>query len=154
MNVEFINPFLSAVSNVLKTMAFTEPQPGKPFLKKEDKPSQGDITGILGLTGPVNGSIAVSFSEGAILAIVSSMFGEQFKAINREVRDAVGELTNMICGDARRMLQEKGYLFRASLPTIIDGKNHKISHSHKGPVLVIPFTINSDYFFVEACFEA
>ena len=30
MNVEFINPFLKATANVLKTMAFTESTPGKP----------------------------------------------------------------------------------------------------------------------------
>ncbi|HEY7492905.1 MAG TPA: chemotaxis protein CheX, partial [Candidatus Tectomicrobia bacterium] len=67
MNVEFINPVLEAVINVLKTMAFTDPTPGKPFLKKKGDPSQGDITGIVGMTGPVNGSLAVSFSESAIL---------------------------------------------------------------------------------------
>ena len=33
MDVTFINPFLEAVVNVLQTMAFTETQVGKPFLK-------------------------------------------------------------------------------------------------------------------------
>ena len=77
MNVTFINPFLNAVVKVVKTMAFVEPEPGRPFLKTESV-SLGDVTGVVGLTGPVNGSVAVSFSEGAILHIVSSMFGEPF----------------------------------------------------------------------------
>jgi chemotaxis protein CheX len=102
MNVTFINPFLGAVVNVLKTMAFTDPTPGKPFVKTSNELSQGDVTGVIGLTGPVKGSIAVSFTEAAILHVVSNMFGEPLSEINCEVEDAVGELSNMICGDARR----------------------------------------------------
>ena len=154
MNVEFINPFLEAVVNVLKTMAFTDPKPGKPFLKKKGEPSQGDITGIVGMTGPVNGSIAVSFSEPAILQIVSTMFGEAVTEINEEIQDAVGELSNMISGDARRMLAEKGYQFGASIPTVITGKDHRINQTVPTLSLVMPFTIGENYpFFVEACFE-
>ena len=153
MNVAFINPFLEATVKVLQTMAFTEPQVGKPFLKGKTPVSQGDITGIVGLTGDMNGSLAVSFSEAAILQVVSNMFGEAFKEINDEVSDAVGEITNMICGDARRILAEKGYQFQGAIPTVIDGKNHKICHVFRGPVLVIPFTIGeAGGFFVEVCF--
>jgi len=155
MNVEFINPFLQAAVTVLQTMAFTTPKVGKPFLKGKTTLSQSDLTGIVGLTGVINGSLAVSFSEAAILQVVSNMFGEAFKEINDEVRDAVGEISNMICGDARRMLAEKGHEFQAAIPTVIEGKNHKIFHTLPGPVLVIPFTVGAaDAFFVEVCFEA
>lgn len=154
MNVAFINPFLEAAVKVLQTMAFTEPHVGKPFLKGKTPLSQGDITGIVGLTGATNGSLAVSFSETAILQVVSNMFGEAFKEMNDEVRDAVGEITNMICGDARRMLAETGYQFQGAIPTIIEGKNHKICHVLHGSILVIPFTIGeAGVFFLEVCFE-
>jgi chemotaxis protein CheX len=59
----------------------------------------------------------------------------------------------MICGDARRILAEQGYQFQAAIPTVIEGKGHKICHTFPGPVLVIPFTIGQDgLFFVEVCF--
>ena len=92
MNVAFINPFLEAAVKVLQTMAFTEPQVGKPFLKGKTPVSQGDITGIVGLTGDMNGSLAVSFSEAAILQVVSNMFGEAFKENLRAV--GVGSAVN------------------------------------------------------------
>jgi chemotaxis protein CheX len=155
MNVTFINPFLEAVVNVLKTMAFADPQPGKPFLKKRCELSQGDITGVIGLTGPVKGSLAVSFSDAAILHVVSNMFGEECTEVNSEVEDAVGELSNMICGDARRILEGLGYQFQGSIPAVISGKGHKITHSVPGPSIVMPFTIGDGHpFFIEACFEA
>jgi chemotaxis protein CheX len=149
----FINPFLKAAVNVLQTMAFTETQVGEPFLKGKTPLSEGDVTGIVGLTGDKNGSLAVSFSEAAILQVVSNMFGEACKEMNDEVRDAVGELTNMISGDARRILAEQGYQFQAAIPTVIDGKGHKICHAFPGPVLVIPFTVGEGGMcFMEVCF--
>ena len=158
MNVEFINPFLAAGINVLKTMAFLHPKHGEPFVKKVGEPSLGDISGIVGLTGPVKGSIAVSFSEAAILAIVSNMFSEPVIEINAEVKDAVGELSNMICGDARRILGEKGYAFAAAIPTVVVGKRHEIVHVVPGASIVIPFTVRKDRqetpFFIDACFES
>ncbi|MGE3540117.1 MAG: chemotaxis protein CheX [Candidatus Tectimicrobiota bacterium] len=155
MNVEFINPFLEAATKVLSTMAFTQATPGKPFLKNKTPLSQGDVSGIVGLTGRLNGSMAVSFSEPAILEIVSNMFGEVCKDINDEVRDAVGEISNMISGDARRILAEKGYECQSAIPTVIDGKDHKICHTIAGPVLVMPFTIGAEKpFFIELCLES
>jgi CheY-specific phosphatase CheX len=38
----------------------------------------------------------------AILQVVANMFGEACKERNDAIRGAVGEITNMICGDARR----------------------------------------------------
>src|SRR5215510_1623706 len=152
MDMAFVNPFLEAVVNVLQTMAFTETQVGKPFLKGKTPLSEGDVTGIVGLTGDKHGSLAVSFSEAAILQVVSNMFGEACKAMNDDVRDAVGELTNMICGDARRILAEQGHQFQAAIPTVIDGKGHKICHAFPGSVLVIPFTIGeAGKCFLEVC---
>ena len=152
MNVAFINPFLEATVKVLQTMAFTEPHVNEPFLKARTPLAQGDITGIVGLTGDMHGSLAVSFSEAAILQVVSNMFGEVYKEINDDVRDAVGEITNMICGDARRSLAEQGHQFQAAIPTVIDGKGHKICHPFSGPVLVIPFAVGEEgECFLEVC---
>ena len=57
MKVEYINPFLNATTNVLKTMAFTEAKPGKPY-RKDDEAATGDITGIIGITGATEGSLS------------------------------------------------------------------------------------------------
>jgi chemotaxis protein CheX len=88
MDVRFINPFLEGTISVLKTMAFIEPKPGKPYLKK-DALARGDVSGIIGLTGTVTGSMALSFSEKSILKIVSNMLGEEIKEINGDIKDAV-----------------------------------------------------------------
>ncbi len=152
MNVEYINPFLKATSNVLKTMAFTESTPGKPYLKK-DSQAGGDISGVIGITGETEGSLSVSFSEACICLVVSNMFGEPITEINQEVEDAVGEITNMISGDARRELAEKGIMLKSGIPTVISGKNHTVKHMTSGPVIAIPFTTKAGDFIVEVGFR-
>jgi len=76
-------------------MAFVKAEAEKPYPKK-DNIAQGDVSGVVGFTGDANGTVSVTFDELCILKIVSSMFGEEMTAINDEIADAVGELTNMI----------------------------------------------------------
>ncbi|WP_456433432.1 chemotaxis protein CheX [Thermosulfuriphilus sp.] len=150
MDVRYINPFLSAAVNVLKTMAMTEAKPGKPYIKK-DGTATGDITGIIGITGDKEGSLSITFTEPCILHILSNMLGESYDGITEEVKDAVGELTNMICGNARQILQKEGLNLSASIPTIVTGKGHTIKHLCSGPKLAIPFSTEAGDFTVEVC---
>ena len=139
MDVKYINPFLEATINVLKTMAFVEVRPSKPYLKK-DQVATGDVSGIIGLTGAATGSLSVTFNFSLVQNIMSNMLGEEVTEVTNDVRDAVGELTNMISGDARRLLQQQGLSLSAAIPTIVAGHNHTIKHVVQGPIIVIPFT--------------
>jgi chemotaxis protein CheX len=152
MDASLINPFISATLNVLETMAFVKCKAGKPYLKKDDV-AKGDVTGVIGITGESNGTIAVTFEEVTILKIVSNMFGEEMKELNNEVADAVGELTNMISGQARRELEENGKIFEAAIPSVVSGKNHQITHYTDGPKIAIPFTSEGGTFTIEVCLE-
>lgn len=153
MKSQYVNPFLLATVNVIKTMAMIEPVAGKPFVKN-DKEAIGDVSGVIGLTGASKGSIVLSFSEGAICAIVGGMLGMEFESMNDDVKDAVGELTNMISGDARRRLAEQGVIFEAGIPNIVSGPHHTINSIAKGPVVAIPFDVAGHKFVIEACFES
>jgi chemotaxis protein CheX len=153
MNVEFVNPFLVSTANVLATMAKTEAKFSKPFLKT-DSSARGDVTGIIGMSGnQARGSLAISFSETAILHIYNQMLGETAKEVNDDVVDCVGELTNMITSGAKALLSEKGYKFELAIPTMVAGKNHRISHKTKGSIICIPFETIAGGFFIEVCFE-
>lgn len=152
MKAEFINPFLEATISVLKTMASIEAIPGKPYIKKGST-ATGDISGIVGITGDPEGSLCITFSKDCILKIMSCLFHEDQRNINDEVKDAVGELTNMISGDARRRLEEMGYRFLGAIPSVISGMGHEIKHITKGPILSIPFRTQGGNFTVEVCFK-
>ena len=152
MDVTYVNPFINATLNVLETMAFTKADAGKPFLKK-DQVAQGDVSGVIGLTGEVKGTIAVSFTEKSILSIITNMFGEDMKELNEEIKDAVGEIANMISGQARQELEELGRSLQAAIPAVIMGKNHSIKHITTHPIVAIPFNTDNGEFTIEVCFE-
>ena len=153
MNVEFMNPFLISTANVIKTMAKTEAKPGKPFLKSE-KSANGDVTGIVGMRGTqARGSLAITFTEPAILHIYSQMLDEKADKISDDIVDCVGEITNMICGGAKAILSEKGYKFDMAIPSMIAGENHTIFHKTNGKIICIPFDTIAGSFFLEICFE-
>ena len=152
MDVRLINPFIEATLHVLRTISSTEAVPGKPFVKKDQK-ARGDVTGVIGLTGEASGTISVSFAESSIIAIVSKMFGETMESLNGEVVDAVGEITNMISGQARQKLESMGKVIHGAIPSVIVGNNHAISHFTRHPVIAVPFETDDGGFTIEVCIE-
>ncbi len=152
MKADLLRPFVDAATAVLETMAFTPAHAGQPYVKK-DSLAKGDVTGVVGLTGEACGTVSVSFTEGSILPIVSNMLGETIEEMNDEIRDAVGEIANMISGQSRKILEEDGRLVDAAIPTVIMGKNHSIGHMRRQSVTAIPFATDHGEFTIELCFE-
>ena len=151
MKAEFINPFLTATKNVLETMCQTKVQALKPTLKT-DSVSYGEITGIIGMaSGTVTGCMVLSFTENCILNIVGNMLYEDPKSkIDEEIIDAVGELTNMICGGAKSHLAKLNHKFDLATPTMVVGKGVEITYHTDAPTIVIPFQTEYGDFVVEA----
>jgi chemotaxis protein CheX len=151
IDVTIVNPFLSAVVEVLGTMAQVRATPGKPSLKACAVAS-GDISGIIGLTGECTGTISVTFSARCALAVVGNMLAERLTDLDDTVIDAVGELTNMISGKARQGLAASGRILRAGTPSVITGRGHRIRHCCDGPVLALSFATLYGPITVEVCF--
>ncbi|MCK5341289.1 MAG: chemotaxis protein CheX [Desulfobulbaceae bacterium] len=151
MKAEFINPFLHSAKNVLETMAQTPVNAKKPMLKK-DKVTYGEVTGIIGMaSAKVAGCMVISFEEKCILQIVANMLMEEPKEnVDDEIIDAVGELTNMICGGAKAQLGKLGNKFDLATPTMVVGKGVEISYHSEAPTILIPFDTETGSFVIEA----
>lgn len=144
--------FVTATVNVLATVARITPVAGKPFVK-DDAAALGDVTGIVGVTGARRGSIAVTFTRSTALAVVKAMLDNDVRDALRDTRDAVGELTNMISGQARAILAEQGLTMEGATPDVIFGDGHRVSHRTTAPVMAIPFSTHAGRFTVEFCLE-
>jgi chemotaxis protein CheX len=152
MDVKFINPFLNGTIEVMKKMAFVEPRPGKVYIK-QTAVANGDVSGIIGITGDMIGSLAMSFGENCICHLIGSMVGESYTEAGQEVFDGVGELTNMISGVARTYMEKEGLHVYAAIPSVVYGKNHTINHILKSPSIVIPFETDHGSFVVDVCIQ-
>ena len=151
----FINPFLDATLRVLEVQASVEARPGKIALKKSDKDFPADISGIIGIVSDnFKGSVVISFPEKTFLKVISKMLGEEYTSITKDIIDGASEITNMIFGQAKIVLNEKGYGIKTALPSVVHGKNHILSSQTSGPIVVIPFESDVGNFHVEICLSA
>lgn len=151
MKAEFINPFLHATKNVLETMCQTKVTAQKAVLK-DNCLTHGEVTGIIGMVSKeISGCMILSFSRSCILHVVANMLMEEPKEkVDEEIVDAVGELTNMICGGAKAQLAKMDYKFDLATPTMVVGKDVEISYFSDAPTIVIPFTTDHGDFVIEA----
>ena len=138
MNVAYINPFIESTLRSLDMMAGIAAE--KTGLSvKEDLITTFDISSIIGITGEVTGSIISSVPTAVACKIASNMLMEEIKDLDQRVEDAIGEIGNIVVGDARRILIQDGHQLNISVPTVVMGKGHKISRSGHIPCIAIPF---------------
>lgn len=149
--VAIARPFIKAAVDILSTMSGIAASPGKPYVKKS-LVAKGDVSAIVGVTGDKTGTIAVSFTRPCAIALVKGMLGDDIQDILQDTQDAVGEVTNMVSGQARAALVDLGITLQGSTPTVIMGDGHLIRHITSNPVVAIPFTTDHGEFTIEFCF--
>jgi chemotaxis protein CheX len=140
-DVNFINPFLNATVKVFKVQCFMELKPQKPRVKTpEEPPLFGDVSGIISVNSETFvGNLAISMSESTFVAVVKNMLGETVSGVTERHVDLVGELANMILGQAKLELATLGYKIDMALPSCVWGKDHRIKHFGSGRCVVLPF---------------
>ena len=154
MDAALVNPFIEGTLHILDTTAFVRVKPEPPFLKSGSK-AQGDISGVLEISGDLKGSAVISFSEKSILGIVSAMFGEDMTEINDEILDAVGEISNMVAGHVTTKIAELDKKVKVKLDRVCTGADQDIAHVEGGgDVIVIPFKTTKGKLVIEVCYEA
>ncbi len=136
MDPAFITPFITSIQNVFSTMLQLPVTIGEPTIK-ESPATTFDVSGIIGMSGEVSGSIALSFPKATAERIVSLFTGSTMTADNPDFADAIGELTNMISGNAKGMFTGKKKV-SISCPSVIIGQNHVVARPKDLPCIVIP----------------
>lgn len=155
VDVTFINPFLEATMKTLETQASTLAYAGQVYVKPRGEKFSGDISGVIGLVSDAfTGSVVISFPAATFLQILSRMIGEECTEINDMTRDGAGELTNIIFGQAKIVLNKAGFGIKTALPSVIAGMDHSVVPMTNGPRVAIPFTTDVGPFVVEICLSA
>ncbi len=144
-----IEAFIKGVQDTLLTMASTQVSCGKPFIEPQFS-MKLDVSAIVGLVAPpLKGNFIISFSKQGILKIYNNMLGEKQTELTHEVKDAVGEIANMVYGASKTLLNQGGYQFQMALPTVVLGEFFP-AKDNQGATIVIPFKFQPDEnFFVQ-----
>jgi len=136
MKVEHLKPFVESVIETFGSMLDCPVKNGKPFVSKDDDQSN-DIIGVIGLTGTAQGTVALKFPVKTALTVVGRMVGTEFKEVDTSIADGVGELVNIIAGNAK--VKFKGHKISISLPTVVRGGVYKLNFP-AAVRMTVPFT--------------
>jgi chemotaxis protein CheX len=149
MNVAYINPFLIALTSVFKSMLNLDLEVGDPQLKGSTKGFS--ISGVIGFTGSVRGFVVISYPKPMAVKIVSTMLSMELDEFSPYIADGIGEITNMVVGNAQRELP--GHRLSLSLPNVVFGNDHRIAGTSGAPVITIPLNCEWGEFNLEVSFS-
>lgn len=150
-----IDAIMTATNEVFTTMLSAEPAAGEAYTDRNAGSVAEGVVALIGLTGPWIGNGMVTC--GAPLACkLSSLLlmgdpAEQGEAVNEEVLDAVAEITNMIIGNVKNILEEHLGELNLSTPTVVYGRNLTTRSTHDSEWVVVPFDCNGERLEVKLC---
>ena len=135
MDPNMITPFVNAIQNVFSTMFQLPVEIGDPSIKIDRKASH-DVSGIIGVSGEMIGTIVLSMPSDTAESIVTLFTGMEIDTESPDFVDAVGELVNMISGNAKAEFQRKNVSI--SCPSVVIGSGHTIAVQSGIPCVLIP----------------
>lgn len=142
----FINSFVEGVIKTLENMAQTTAKPGRPSIAKNTE-FQCDILGVIDIhSGPLHGTLYLCFPRQTVFKIIECMIDEIHTEMNEQVVDAVGEITNMIYGQAKTNLNEMGFEFEMAIPKVALPPYNQLSPNGR-TALQLPFSTQDDLTF-------
>ena len=139
-----IVPFVNSVREVFTKMVNVTTTVTGVQIKGNPAPTY-DVSGIIGFSGEVTGSVVVSFQKEAAIRLVAALAGMEIEFGTPDFADAIGELANMIAGSAKKAFGGTSI----SLPTVVIGAGHTIGRMNDVPCILIPCASPDGVFAVE-----
>ncbi len=84
------------------------------------------ISSVVGFTGRLSGMLSLHFSSDMACKMASALLGMPVMQADENVRDAVGELSNMLAGSLKKQLSDTDNMFKISIPTVIVGMEYSM----------------------------
>lgn len=141
IDVNLLNPFITAALDCLRQMAGAKPERKRVFVKT-DPTMHGDICGIIGLANGITGSCVVSFPDSLARRIVARLLSEPNEASISPsmIEDGIGEVANMVAGGAKRQFVNTPYRFDITVPTVVHGEPVKLFNPADTVAIACEFT--------------
>lgn len=111
-----------------------------------------NISSMLGLGGDMRGMLSVHFPEKVAIKITESFLGMEVEGLDEDVKDAVGEIANMVAGNIKLFFADNGVQTELAIPTTVIGKSYRTSGLAGAEKSVVPFNCDPGMFLVEMKF--
>ncbi len=111
---------LSATKEIFDSMLGLNLQP----LNGQSLPQEPDrVTASIGLSGGWNGAVVFECSRQTACMLAGAMLQIEFDECDSDVKDVIGEITNMVAGNVSRFLSGSPAL---SPPCIVEGSDYSM----------------------------
>jgi chemotaxis protein CheX len=146
--VEYAQPIIDATQEIFSSMIMLDVVPGEPF-ERGSEPLKNSVSGIIGLAGKSKGLLGIHLPSSMALSITTAFLGMEVEEIDEDVRDAIGELANMLAGSIKTALDPKGSEIQLSMPSAIHGEEYSIDCLADSINIAVPFALDGETFLVE-----
>lgn len=149
----YLEPFIENTISVFKKMASADATFREVYFA-DDFRIYGDISGIIGLSGNSEGTVAITLYWDLARKIIANMMRVPVEKINTEyIHDGAGELINMISGSTKKLFKGTPYHFELSLPTVIVGSGHQLGHPDGASIAALIFDVGKASFVLQVCLK-
>lgn len=142
-----IIPFIASARDVMRTMLGLETTIERPRVRAAPA-AQFDYSGIISFSGDIVGLVIASFPKDAAIKLVEKFAGCPIEPDTADFSDALGELTNMIAGAAKKDI---GRAASISVPTVVMGKGHVVASPSDTVCLTVPCVTPLGNFSLDIC---
>lgn len=108
------------------------------------------LSGIVGFGGNYSGALVFQCSRELARSLTEQMLGPEAAADEASLKDAIGEIANVVAGGMKQKLCATENLFDLSIPTIVEGNPHQVAAMGKGLWTVVRYGTEKESFAVAA----
>jgi chemotaxis protein CheX len=143
---------IQATCEVFSTMLAQELEPGPITISKEPMNPAHGVVALVGLAGEKwVGAGSICCSTELSCKVAGTFMMTEYAAVNDEVLDALGELTNMIIGNVKNELENEIGLLGMSIPTVVFGRNFTTHSSNTSEWHIVTFLMGEERLDVKIC---
>jgi chemotaxis protein CheX len=147
---EIVPALTSALKEIFGTMFGTYAEI-VPYEQVTDTPR---VSCIIGFGGKISGVLGLHFSKDMACDLAGIMLGMPVSEMDEGVRDAVGELSNMLAGGLKKQLCTTEDLFKISLPSVIEGREYSMHTPASAVQIWLGASAGSCRFKIQVVLEA
>ena len=118
MKAEFVNPFLNPAIEIWRKELGNELTFANAEMVSGNFTTE-DLTAIIGVTGALKGNVFYEFSQSTALLVAGTMCGEPIQELDDMSMSALGEMANIITGNATTLLAGAGYNCDITTPVLL-----------------------------------
>jgi chemotaxis protein CheX len=139
---------IDATTEVFSTMLMVELEVGK-TIEGRGGDIPANITSMIGLGKDIRGMLAVHCPGVVAKNITGSFLGMEITELDADVKDAIGEIANMVAGNLKISFQEDGTDIELAIPTTVVGESFRTSGMFGANRVVVHFSMNDEVFMIE-----